>query len=123
MGTCGMSWAGESTIIRRPSQLHSTGRLLVVSPHLDDAVLSCEALLKYACDVHVLTIFAGDAPSGAPVAAWDLRCGFSAGVNVMEARRAEDAQALATLGAKPLWRDELQEGYRTEPADLGRLTA
>jgi LmbE family N-acetylglucosaminyl deacetylase len=108
---------------RALSDLDSTGSLLVISPHLDDAVLSCEALLKFARDVRVLTIFGGDAPSGAPIAEWDLQCGFSAGMNVMEARRTEDAQALATLGAIPLWGEELQEGYRTEPANLDRITA
>jgi len=70
----------------------------------------------------VLTIFGGDAPLGAPILEWDLQCGFSAGVNVMAIRRIEDAQALAKLGANPLWGDELQEGYRTEPANLDRLT-
>jgi LmbE family N-acetylglucosaminyl deacetylase len=104
------------------SDLDSTGSLLVISPHIDDAVLSCEALLKYARDVHVLTIFGGDAPIGAPMLEWDLECGFSVGINVMEARRKEDTQALTKLGATPLWSEELQEGYRTEPADLDRLT-
>jgi LmbE family N-acetylglucosaminyl deacetylase len=120
----GMSLACESTFMTGGfTDLDSTGSLLVISPHLDDAVFSCEALLKFARDVHVLTIFGGDAPLDAPIAEWDLQCGFSAGMNVMEARRTEDARALAELGAIPLWGEELQEGHRVEPADQDRLTA
>jgi LmbE family N-acetylglucosaminyl deacetylase len=121
---CGTPKACESALMTPGlSDLDSTGRLLVISPHLDDAVLSCEGLLKFARDVHVLTIFGGDAPPGAPMAEWDLECGFSPGINVMEARRTEDAQALAGLGAIPLWGEELQEGYRTEPASPDRIIA
>ena len=105
------------------SELDTTGRLLVISPHLDDAVFSCRSLLRFARDVHVFTIFAGDAPVGAPTTSWDLQCGFSDGTNVMKARRDEDARALAMLGAVPLWAEELQEGYRVEPVDHERLTA
>ncbi len=112
-----------SLMKRELSELDSSGRLLVISPHLDDAVFSCEALLRFARDVQVLTIFGGDAPSGAPITDWDLQCGFGAGINVMAARRIEDAQALAKLGASPLWGEELQEGYRTEEANMDRITA
>ena len=105
------------------ADLDSTGRLLVISPHLDDAVFSCESLLKFARDVHVLTVFSGDAPEEAAFAEWDLACGFSPGTNVMEARRLEDARALAQLGAAPVWGEELQEGYRVEPATQERLTS
>ncbi len=105
------------------ADLESIGRLLVISPHLDDAVFSCEALLKFARDVHVLTIFGGDAPLDAPISDWDLQCGFSAGSNVMQARRTEDARAFAEVGAIPMWGEELQEGYRVEPADQDRLSS
>ncbi len=108
---------------RTLADLRSGGRLLVISPHLDDAVLSCEALLKFSRDAHVLTVFGGDAPADAPLAEWDRQCGFPAGVNVMEARRAEDSRALTGLGAVPLWGNELQEGYRTDAANLERITS
>jgi hypothetical protein len=47
------------------TDLDSTGSLLAISPHLDDAVFSREALLEFARDLHVLTIIEGDAPLGA----------------------------------------------------------
>ena len=84
-------------------------------------MFSCEALLRFARDVHVLTLFGGDAPE--PVRrspSGTLACGFPAGTNVMEARRVEDARALGELGAIPVWGEELQEGYRVEPATSDR---
>jgi LmbE family N-acetylglucosaminyl deacetylase len=55
------------------------------------------------------------------MAEWDVLCGFGADMNVMEVRREEDARALSMLGATPIWGDELQEGYRTDPADRDRI--
>lgn len=94
--------------------LDRAGRLLVVSPHLDDAVLSCAGLIRHARDVTVYTVFAADAPPAAPFTQWDRDCGFAPGTNVMEARRQEDARALGHLGASWRWGKELQEGYRSE---------
>lgn len=102
--------------------LESGGRLLVISPHLDDAVFSCGGLIKLVRDVTVFTVFSGDPPLGQPMLEWDRQCGFEPGTNVMDRRRDEDAQALRMLGAIPLWGAELQEGYRTEPLDDQRLT-
>ena len=105
------------------ADLNAGGRLLVISPHLDDAVFSCEALLGFAQNVHVLTIFGGDAPPGMSISDWDLQCGFSEGTNVMKMRRQEDARALGELGAIPIWGEELQEGYRLTPVEQDRVTA
>jgi LmbE family N-acetylglucosaminyl deacetylase len=81
--------------------------LLVLSPHLDDAALSCGALLARACDsgaaVSVVSIFTG-APTQtlSPAAAcWHARCGLG-GDNVMEVRAQEDWEACALLGALPI---------------------
>lgn len=105
------------------NDLNEKGRLLVISPHLDDAVFSCEALLKFVRDVRVLTVFGGDAPQGAPLAGWDMQCGFGVGTNVMACRRAEDAQALRAVDAVPIWGTELQEGYRADGPDDGRVVS
>jgi LmbE family N-acetylglucosaminyl deacetylase len=94
--------------------LNAGGRLLVVSPHLDDAVLSCAGLLRYAQNATVVTIFAGDAPAEVGLTTWDRDCGFGPGDAVMEARRQEDARALAHLRVRPVWLTELQENYRND---------
>jgi LmbE family N-acetylglucosaminyl deacetylase len=64
--------------------------LLVLSPHADDAVLSCGGLLSQHEDAVVVTAFSGDAP--------ESRVGALAGLASPELRRAEDAAAMARLG-------------------------
>jgi LmbE family N-acetylglucosaminyl deacetylase len=103
------------------SDLDQRGRLLVISPHYDDAVFSCEALLTFVRDVRVLTVFGGDAPHGAPLAVWDAQCGFGSETDVMACRRAEDARAMRAVNAEPIWGTELQESYRVDPPDMRRI--
>jgi LmbE family N-acetylglucosaminyl deacetylase len=77
--------------------------LLAVSPHLDDAVLSCgDWLAAHPCSL-VVTVFAGRPPRGAPLAPWDADAGFSAADDVIGLRRGEDRRALSGLGARPSW--------------------
>jgi LmbE family N-acetylglucosaminyl deacetylase len=68
--------------------------LLVVSPHLDDAALSCAALLDRGEPVDVLTVFAG-APKPPRRGFWDTRCGFDSSAESIPARRREEETALA----------------------------
>lgn len=68
---------------------------LVLSPHLDDAVLSTFALLRDGWDV--LTIFAG-IPTGRDASAWDRCCGFVDPVLHMQTRHAENVDVLGRLG-------------------------
>jgi GlcNAc-PI de-N-acetylase len=67
---------------------------LIVSPHPDDAVLSCWALLAGPEPVVVLDVFAGS-PDPPVQGAWDLRCGFRDSAESSRARREEEARALA----------------------------
>jgi len=76
---------------------------LVVSPHLDDAVLSCGRLLDAQPRSAVLTVFAGSPSDRAVLTDWDRLCGFHEGDDVVALRRAEDRAALAALGASPIW--------------------
>jgi LmbE family N-acetylglucosaminyl deacetylase len=87
-------------------------RILVLSPHLDDAVLGCGHLLAAHPGVTVLTVFAG-APDTYPnpMTWWDQLAGFSSGDDPLEARRQEDAEALDALGAKPVWLDFVEHQY------------
>src|SRR5665213_1523592 len=82
--------------------------LAVVSPHLDDAVLSCAGLIAGAPATTVLTVFAGFPPArDAATPAeflpgstfWDQAGGFVAGDDVVGLRRAEDSAALENIGA------------------------
>lgn len=79
-------------------------RIVVISPHLDDAVLGCSHLLAAHPGTTVVTVFTGrPAEYPNPMERWDALCGFVPGDEVHAARRAEDAAALATLDATPVW--------------------
>ncbi len=85
------------------------GRLVVVSPHLDDAVLSLGATLAHAAEagvkVEVLTVFACAPDSGAPTDDWDRKSGFATEGEAAQQRRIEDQGACAILGVTPRWFD------------------
>lgn len=79
--------------------------LIIVSPHLDDAILSLGASIAYATGqgrrVTVLTVFAGDPQSELPAGGWDGRGGFATEGDAVRTRRAEDDAACAVVGAVP----------------------
>ena len=60
-------------VARRPA---SGPPVVVVSPHLDDAVLSCGQLLAASREAIVLTVFSAGPDEGAPLTDWDRACGF-----------------------------------------------
>lgn len=85
--------------------------ILILSPHCDDAVFACGALLETHPGTVVATIFAGHPPRHLPLTEWDRAAGFSVSDDVMRVRRAEDRAALTSLGAVPLWLDFLDRQY------------
>jgi LmbE family N-acetylglucosaminyl deacetylase len=87
-------------------------RIVIISPHLDDAVLGCSTLMAAHPGATVVTVFAGrptEYPT--PMERWDSLCGFVEGDEVHVARRAEDAAALAVLDATPVWLDFVEHSY------------
>src|SRR6202158_5575221 len=75
-------------------------RIVIVSPHLDDAVLGCALLMIANPGATVVTVFAGNPPAyPTPLRSWDVQGGFGPGDDVMAVRRAEDRAALALLDA------------------------
>jgi LmbE family N-acetylglucosaminyl deacetylase len=92
-------------------------RLLVISPHLDDAVISCGALLLAHSGATVATLFASSpAAYTDPLNEHDTDCGFAPGDDTMAARRDEDVRALAALRATPRWLSLCQNSHE-ERAD------
>jgi LmbE family N-acetylglucosaminyl deacetylase len=83
------------------------GRIVVVSPHSDDGVLSLGAAMaswaRAGARVELLTVFALDPESDAPTRGWDGRAGFRTEGEAARARRTEDRQACTILGAIPVW--------------------
>jgi LmbE family N-acetylglucosaminyl deacetylase len=87
-------------------------RVVVVSPHLDDAVLSCARFMVVHPGAHVVTVFAGNPlqyPD--PMRLWDVQSGFEPGEDVMETRRNEDRKALGLLDATPHHLDFIEHTY------------
>lgn len=103
------------------SSPHAGTRLLVVSPHLDDGVLSLGAFIATAVDggarVSVVTIFGGDPDSTAKAGPWDGRGGFETAGEATRARREEDKLACETLGAECDWLPYLDKDYGPPPSE------
>ena len=95
-----------------------------MSPHLDDAVLSCGGLIAAKPGTHIVTVFAGrpTAARSDEVTDWDRECGFSPGDDVVGARRTEDERACAALDTVAVWLDFVDGQYH-EPAPLDAVTA
>jgi LmbE family N-acetylglucosaminyl deacetylase len=92
----------------------SRSAVLIVSPHHDDAVLSCFALLEHVTPADVLTVFGGRPEP--PQVAWSERAmGFPDSDATMSARRAEDAHALTGLAGTVETMDLLDEDYIEGP--------
>lgn len=89
---------------------------VVVSPHLDDAVLSLGATIATWVfrgeRVAVVTVCAGapDGPARGAIA--EALTGPRAPTEYVARRRREDADACATLGATAVWLDRLDAIYR-----------
>lgn len=73
--------------------------IVVVSPHLDDAVLSVGAWLSWHPGARIVTVFAGVPDRDIPTPGWDIKCGFMAAREAMLARRSEDVRATMMLAA------------------------
>ena len=95
--------------------------LVVLSPHLDDAVLSCGGRIAHDVaagrTVTVVTLFTADEPAEPPSRlARDLRRWWKLPHGVMAARRSEDLAACAALGARAEHWDLPEAPYRLDPA-------
>jgi hypothetical protein len=98
----------------------------VLSPHFDDAVLSCWHVLRAPGPVIVVNVFAGVPPEGTAPGWWDRLTGaWDAAARVRE-RASEDRAALAVAGRVPVNLDlfEAQHRRHTEsPAAIAERIA
>ncbi len=97
-------------------------RVLLCSPHFDDAALGAAYLLFAHPGATVVTVCGGrPARYPDPPTEWDSLGGFRAGDDVVALRREEDRAAMAVLGASPVWLDFVDHQYlppaeRADPA-------
>lgn len=100
-------------------------KVLVISPHFDDAVLSVGQFLAGRPNADVLTVFGGKPTP--PVVEWryDQSRGFKSPDEAVDARRAEDKAALDVLGAHQFVLDipdgQYQEGHSLADIQNGIL--
>jgi LmbE family N-acetylglucosaminyl deacetylase len=97
------------------------GRVVVVSPHLDDGVFSLGATIAHGARAgrrfEVLTVFGCDPDSQAPANGWDARGGFTTEGEAAMARRQEDREACRLVGAEPHWLPFRGGGYTQDKDD------
>jgi LmbE family N-acetylglucosaminyl deacetylase len=109
----------------QPTIVAGASRTLVLSPHLDDAVLDCWSVLGGEESVTVANVFAGVPQDGARVPLWDRITGATDAAARVRERLAEDRAALARAGREPLSLPLLDAQYRGSgrplgPADIDR---
>jgi LmbE family N-acetylglucosaminyl deacetylase len=97
--------------------------MLVVSPHFDDAVLSCWHLLDGEDDVRVVNVFGGSPPPGAPPGWWDQQTGAADPATRVAERRSEDEAALALAGLSATELGFLDGQHRQDPIALDEVEA
>ncbi len=92
----------------------------VLSPHPDDAVLSCWRLLTAPGDVHAINVFTAS-PDTPGVAWWDRLTGAVNGAARMCERLLEDEQALARAGRGAISLGLLDEQYRRRRQSIAEI--
>jgi LmbE family N-acetylglucosaminyl deacetylase len=94
--------------------------VLVISPHLDDAALGAGQFIGGRPDCIVATVLAGIPSVRSVLTNYDAKCGFTSAADAIEARRAEDLEAMSVLQAKARHLDfvDSQYGGRLKTAAL-----
>jgi LmbE family N-acetylglucosaminyl deacetylase len=93
---------------------------VVLSPHLDDAVLSVWSVVGDAGDAEIVNVFAG-VPEDGPPPRWDRLAGAESRRAHMEARLEEDRAALELAGRSAVYLPFLDRHYRREGPGAGEV--
>lgn len=86
--------------------------IAILSPHLDDAVLSCWHVLRAAQPVAVINVFAGAPPANSAPGHWDRITDARDPAERVRERRAEDRAALALVDRVPVNLELLDDQHR-----------
>jgi LmbE family N-acetylglucosaminyl deacetylase len=104
-------------------------RIVVVSPHFDDAAMGAGHLLASYPDTTVITVLAGRPPAYPKVPSeWDALGGFKSGDDVVAVRREEDRAAMEVLESDYRWLEFADHQYlappdRPTPAEVAPILA
>ncbi|WP_279629467.1 PIG-L deacetylase family protein [Achromobacter spanius] len=97
--------------------------LIVISPHLDDAVFSCGSLLSRCAGSTVVTVYTGVPDDPDTLTEWDRACGFADAAAALRERTHENRRALAAIGCEGRSLDLVDCQYLACPeAAMPRLT-
>jgi LmbE family N-acetylglucosaminyl deacetylase len=102
-------------VSERPS-----GRVVVLSPHLDDAVLSAWSVLRGPAELQVVNVCTG-LPANGLLSPWDRLTGATDSRSRMHERVREDRVALARAGRTATSLDFPESLYRRGPLDNDAL--
>lgn len=83
-----------------------------MSPHLDDAVLSCWSVLREHRELIVVNVFTAAPNDESLLTPYDRIAGAGSSATMMRARVREDRDALALAGHSPVNLDLLEAAYR-----------
>lgn len=95
---------------------------VILSPHLDDSVLSCWHLLTQPGELVVINVFAGVPTDLAAPAWWDEYTGAKDSAERVRERIEEDRRALALAGRTAVNLGFLDEQYRPDDQPIAPLT-
>jgi LmbE family N-acetylglucosaminyl deacetylase len=93
----------------------------VLSPHLDDAVVSVWHVLTGDGRAQVVNVFAGLPPADPGPTMADRLAGFDSSAELLKTRYEEDREALALVGCEPVMLDFIEDQYRAEPVTVDDL--
>jgi len=95
--------------------------MAVISPHYDDAVFSCGALLSSVPGSMVLTVCTGQPENASVLTDWDRRCGFSSAGEALTARAQENEVAMQIIEASSIALNFLAGQYGAAPRHAHEL--
>lgn len=108
-------------IVADPPAQGPAGRVVALSTHLDDAILSFGAGLAAAARrgsaVEVVTVLSGDPGQRCSADASNRLAGFDTAGETARARQAEDARACARIGARAVWLGFSDDANDPRPGD------
>ncbi len=118
----GPSFRGVFTVATRAPAIVIGMRpdAVILSPHFDDAALSCWQVLAGPAEVLVVNVFAGEPPAGA-LGWWDRLAGHSDSAAVVRMRIEEDRRALALAGRAAVNLAFLDGQYRRGEHDCAEI--
>ena len=96
------------------------GPVVLLSPHLDDAVLSCWGILRRPGTVQAINFFTGT-PRRGDLSTWDRITGAGDPATQMRWRVSEDTEALATANRRPHNLDLIDSQYRRVAPSIASL--